>query len=112
MRINKDGITVDCEHCVYNSSDDRAAFDITVPIIDSETGISGPAKLHCLVTPDRHTVELLEWNRVDPDPIQSKERLQERVSAILTFVADRKICGNRRMCPSKVIQIVEENSTT
>ena len=110
MRLKKHGITVDCEYCIYTSSDNRGAFDITVPIIDSETGISGPAKLRCIVSPNRHSVELLEWHSFNLHPIQFIERLQERVSATLTFVADHKICGNRNICPSKVIHIVEENS--
>ena len=110
MRLKKYGITVDCEHCVYCSSDKKGAFDITVPIIDSETGISDPAKLRCTVSPNRHTVELLEWNSPDPHPVQFIERLQERVSATLAIFAEHKICGNRNICPSKVIQVVEENS--
>lgn len=109
MRLKKHGITVDCEHCVYCSSDREGVFDITVPIIDTETGISDPANLRCTVSPNRHTVELLEWNGLHLQSTQFIERVQERVSAALNFLAEHKICGNRNICPSKVIQIVEEN---
>lgn len=38
--MKKHGITVDCKHCICISSDNRGVFDITVPIIDDETGNS------------------------------------------------------------------------
>ena len=106
MSLKKHGITVDCKRCIYTSSDNRGAFDITVPIIDSETGISGPAKLRCSVSPEGHSVELLEWH----DFNHYLTHLQQRVSATLSFVAERQICGNCNICPSEVIDIVEENS--
>ena len=110
MKLKKHGIIVECEHCLCISSDDRGAFDVTVPIIDSETGISGPARLRCTVSPERHAVELLEWQDVNRHPTPSTENLQQRVSAALTFVADHQVCGNRKICPSEVILIVEKNS--
>ncbi len=110
MKIKRKDITVDCEHCVYSSSDNRGNFEITVPIIDSETGISGPANLRCGVSAKGHTVELLEWRGFNGHQSQSLEDLVQRVSATLDFVAERRICGNRNICPSEVIQVVEENS--
>jgi hypothetical protein len=112
MSLNKHGITVDCKHCIYTSSNDRGAFDVIVPIIDSETGISGPAKLHCTVSTEQHAVELLEWQEDNRDRSPSTENLQQRVSDALKFVADRQVCGNRKICPSEVILIVEENSVS
>ena len=112
MSVKKHGITVDCKHCIYTSSDNRGAFDITVPIIDSETGISSPAKLRCCVSPRGHAVELLDWHGFNRHLTQSIKNLQQRISATLTFIAERKVCGNRNICPSEVIQIVEENSTS
>lgn len=110
MSLKKHGITVDCKHCIYTSSDNRGAFNITVPIIDSETGISGPAELRCSVSSKGHAVELLEWHGVNRHLTQSIESLQQRVTATLNFVAERQVCGNLNICPSEVIQIVEENS--
>jgi len=110
MRLNKLGIIVDCKQCICTSSVDRGAFDVTVPIIDSESGISGPAKLHCTVSKEQHAVELLEWQDVNLDPVSSTENLQQRVSAALAFVADHQVCGSRKICPSEVIEIVEESN--
>ena len=112
MRLNKLGIVVECKQCICTSSNDRGAFDVIVPMLDSETGISGPAKLHCTVSTEQHTVELLDWQDVNLDPAPSSGNLQQRVSDALTFVAEQRVCGNRKICPSEVIEIVEENNTS
>jgi hypothetical protein len=112
MGLKKHGITVDCEHCKYTSSDDRGAFDITVPVIDSQTGVSGPARLRCIVSAKQHRVELLEWDDFNHQPTESIASLQQRVSATLGFVADRQVCGNLNICPAEVIRIVEKNSNS
>jgi hypothetical protein len=108
--LKKHGITVDCERCKYTSSDDRGGFDITVPIIDSETGVCGPAKLHCNVSAKQHAVELREWDDFKHQPTEAIESLKQRVSDALGFVADRQVCGNLKICPAEVIRIVEKNS--
>lgn len=110
MGLKKNGITVDCDHCKYISSDDRGAFDITVPIIDSETGVSGPARLRCSVSAEQHAVELREWDDSKHQPTESIESLKQRVSDTLGFVADLKVCGNLKICPAEVIRIVEKNT--
>ncbi len=58
MNLKKHGVTVDCEHCRCASSDGCGGYDVTVPVSDSETGIAGTAKLHCVVSPEHHLVEL------------------------------------------------------
>ena len=58
MNLKKHGVIVDCEHCRCVSSDGCGGFDVTVPVNDSETGITGTAKLHCVVSCEHHLVEL------------------------------------------------------
>lgn len=110
MNLKQYGIIVDCEHCVYDCSDGQGVFDITVPVIDSENGISGPASLRCTVSPERHTVELREWHFINHQSVQSADKLQQRVTAAFNLVANRQVCGNRNICPSEVIRFVEKNS--
>ena len=109
MSLKKHGIVVACEDCNYTSSNSRGSFDISVPMIDSETGISGPARLRCVVSTQSHAVELLEWRDTDVRCNQSTGDIQQRVTAALSFVAERKVCGKRKICPSEVIRIVEAN---
>jgi len=110
MSLKKHGVIVDCEHCTCTSSDDHGGFDVTVPVSDSETDIAGPAKLHCTVSPEHHTVELTEWRDADHHSVRPSKDLQQRISAALTVVEDCRLCGNRNICPSEVIRVVEGNS--
>ncbi|MEJ2453134.1 MAG: hypothetical protein P8103_03135 [Candidatus Thiodiazotropha sp.] len=110
MSLKKHGVIVDCEHCIYTNNDGRSCFDITVPISDSETGASGQASLHCSVTAEQHIIELTKWQDADHHLIQITEKLKNRVSSALNYVADHRICGNRKLCPSEVVRVVEEYS--
>jgi len=111
MGLNRHGVTVDCEHCKYASNNVNGGFDIVVPVGDSETGIAGTAKLHCTVSAECHRVDLTEWQDANRHSIQPSDNLQQRVSATLTFLADKRVCGNRNLCPSEVIRIVDENNS-
>ena len=108
MSLKKQGIIVDCEHCIYNTNDGRSCFDITVPISDIETGTSGQAALRCTVTAERHNIQLIKWQDTDDHLIEATENLKHRISSALNYVSDHRICGNRNICPSEVIRIVEE----
>ena len=111
MSLKKHGVIVDCEHCKYASTNGCGGFDIIVPVSDSEARITGTAKLHCTVCTEYHRVELTEWQDANRHPIQPSDNLQQRVSATLAFVADHRVCGNRNICPSEVIRIVDENGS-
>ena len=111
MSLKKHGVIVDCEHCKYASTNGCGGFDIIVPVSDSEARITGTAKLHCTVCTEYHRVELTEWQDANRHPIQPSDNLQQRVSATLNFVADHRVCGNRNICTSEVIRIVDENGS-
>ena len=108
MELKKQGILFDCVNCKYASSDGCGGFDVTVPLSDSETGISGTAKLHCTISPACHQVELVDWHDVGFHTIRPSRNIQPRISTALAFVAEHRICGNRHICPSEIIRVVEE----
>jgi hypothetical protein len=108
MALKKQGINVDCVNCKCASSDDCGSFNVTVPICDSETGIAGTAKLHCTVSAARHQIELVAWRDARSRTISPSSKIQPRISAALTFVAEHRICGNRHICPAEVIRVVED----
>ena len=111
MSFKKHGVIVDCKHCKYASSNGYDDFDVIVPVSDSEAGIAGTAKLHCTVTNECHQVEMTEWQNANCHPIEPSDNLQQRISATLSFIADHRVCGNRNICPSEVIRIVDENGS-
>ena len=110
MAIKKYGISVKCERCKYINADSSGGFDIDVPVCDCESGICGQARIHCSVTAGEHHVDLEEWRGVDPDSIAAPNDLQNRLSAMLDFVADHRLCGKRNLCPAEVIEFVKSRS--
>lgn len=110
MSLKKCGVVVGCERCEIASSNGRGSFEVMVPLSDIATGIKGTAKLLCSVTSEHHEVELKEWNDSGTHPILPSSEIQQRLGAALAHVANHRICGNRKICPSEVVQIVEKQS--
>jgi hypothetical protein len=110
MILKKYGVAVDCGRCEYASGNSRGSFEVTVPVSDTATGTAGTAKLLCSVSSERHAVELKEWNDAGTHPIRPSSETQRRLFAALDHVASHRICGNRQICPSEVVQIVEKLS--
>jgi hypothetical protein len=110
MILKKCGVVVDCGRCEYASSISRGSFEVTVPVSDTATGTEGTAKLLCCVSSERHEVELKEWNDPGTHPIRPSPEIKQRLFAALDHVASHRICGNRKICPSEVVQMVEKHS--
>ena len=107
MSLKKHDVIVDCGHCRYRSSDGPGSFDVTVPLKDVRSGIEGIARLRCSVAPDRHEVSLKEWRDDDLQSIEPPAEIQMRLSQVLDFVAQKRLCGHRNLCPSSVVRAVE-----
>lgn len=108
MGIKKHGVTVGCEHCHCVHSDDTGSFDVTVPIETGESRGAAIAKLHCVVTPVRHEVELVEWDSAQDNQAAASAESQQQLSAVLEYIAERRICGNHKICPPEVIEVVRK----
>jgi hypothetical protein len=110
MKLGGGSVVLDCEHCRCVSSDGCGGFDVTVPISADGNGIAGTAKLHCVVSVERHRVELVSWNGARHHSTELAEAIQQTLLMTLDQVAERRICGSRHICPSEVISIVEERA--
>lgn len=110
MSLKKDGCIVKCEHCKCVSSDGCGSFDVKVPISADKEGISGTARLHCVASPEHHRVELTDWEDAEHHSAIPPEKVRQRLSSALSFVAEHRICGNQQICPLEIIQIVEKQN--
>ena len=108
MGLTKHGVNVECGHCKCDSINGDGSFDVKVPVYDSNKGIAGSAILRCVISSKHHQIELKKWADNDNHSISSLEDIQESLSETLNFVADKKICGNSHICPSQVVQFVDE----
>ncbi|MDP2823940.1 MAG: hypothetical protein Q8O52_14845 [Sulfuritalea sp.] len=109
MGLQKNGVKISCEDCKSVAGDGRGGFDVTVPLSAAAIGVAGTARFHCVVTPERHEVELVGWTNDDRLSPETLEKVRQGVSDTLRFVAERRICGNHHVCPVEVIRIVKEH---
>ena len=111
MSLTKNGLVIDCEHCVCRSEDGRGGFGIDVPISDRDSGVTGIARIRCVVSSGHHTVELHSWAPgAEQTPEDVVSAIRARADRALEYVAQKRICGNRDICPSEVVRIVGAHS--
>ncbi len=106
MSIKKQGLVLHCENCRHVASD-GCGFDISVPVRDGEA--AGTARLHCTISPECHRVEFVCWDE-EPSPPEVARRIREQVSEVIGFIAEQRLCGNDRICPLQVVQLVEQHA--
>jgi hypothetical protein len=110
MGLKKHGVVVGCEHCRYQTKGGVGGFDVIVPLCDTSSGTKGIARLRCSVSSSRHAVELKQWHDNRQQPIKPSAEIMKRLSQALDFVAGKRICGNRHLCPPEVVRIVEQDT--
>jgi hypothetical protein len=109
MGLKKE-FAIECEHCQCGTRDGRGGFVVTVPLRDNVSGLKGTATLRCTVSPSRHSVELEQWLDDDSHRIQPSAAVEKRLLQVVDYVADKRICGNRHLCPPDVVQTVEQQN--
>ncbi|MCP4235236.1 MAG: hypothetical protein GY770_16915 [Aestuariibacter sp.] len=100
-------IRIDCKSCQYLSDANDSGFEISVPVNDDVTGFSGSAILHCVVNNDNHIIRLRELI-ADSSSIPPSATLLRRLNATLNVLAEKRLCGNHHICPSEVLQVINE----
>jgi hypothetical protein len=110
MSLKTNEILIDCDHCRCTAIGSTNSFNVTVPICDIKTGNSDEATLHCVISENKHKVNLKEWHNATIDSMDSSDNLQQRLAEALEYVAKHQICGNRSICPSEVVQVVKKLS--
>ena len=111
MSLHKYDISVECPQCVCTSTNQKDGFEVTVPIRDTTTGVSGQAVLHCSVTPDNHKVKLLDCVDDESRQVSLDQESTRRLSRLLEFISVHRICGNESICPHEVSRIVKQLSS-
>lgn len=107
MSLSKFGVEVCCQNCHCVAMDEAGGFDIDVPVELGAAGHGGVARLHCSVSAEQHRIEFVDWVGDVPQQPQLSEEESQRVAEMLDYVAEKRICGNSRVCPSEVVRIVE-----
>lgn len=111
MTLKKHGMELHCNECKLRICDDSGNFDISVPLHDAESNLRGTAELSCHVSAENHRVELKQWVDNQEHPIEPATGDWQRVTKALEFVAEQRICGNRKVCPVDVVELVAKRTT-
>jgi len=106
--MKKHGVTIDCTNCRFVASQTRECFDVVVPVADEDSDLAGHARLHCRVSAQTHVVELAGWHGPAAPVITAGSDWDRRLKDALDFVAGRRLCGNRSLCPQAVVDVVEQ----
>jgi len=102
--VKKQQINIDCERCRFAgcSGEDPHVFYVRVDIEDEQSHQGTSALLECKVEPNAHYIRPLEIGgeagAIDPD----------RLEQALETVAARRLCGNNRICPAEIVDIVKD----
>jgi len=110
MSLKKNGLVIECESCRCISEIGDHAFEISVPMMDSHSDLAGVARLQCKISPESHTVLFKDWLDADAQDVPLSAELEQRLSGALNFVAEHKVCGNLKICPTEVNRIVKKIS--
>jgi hypothetical protein len=110
VMLRKFNITVACEHCRLASSDDKGGFAVIVPVNDIQSAIFFQATLSCTVSPQAHRVSVRQVVDCGGAVVDLPAETQARVAAMLNHVAEKRVCGNRSVCPSAVVGVVNRQA--
>jgi len=110
MSLKKNEFVIACEHCAYGTDDGADGFVVTVPLRDERSGLKGIARLKCAVSPRRHKVHLQQWLDDELQPIRPPADVEKRLLRVLWHVGEKRVCGNRHLCPSEVVRAVERQN--
>ena len=110
--MKKHGIAIDCANCQFIASQSKGSFDVIVPVADEASELAGQATLHCRVSSQTHIVELAKLHCPMAPMIEKGSELDRRLTDALEFVAEKRLCGSRSLCPTEVVELVEKTNRT
>ena len=110
--MKKHGIAIDCANCQFIASHSTGDFAVSVPVTDEASELAGQATLHCRVSSQAHDVELAKLHFPEASMAATDRELDRRLTGALEFVAEKRLCGNRSLCPTEVVELVEKATRT
>lgn len=108
--MKRHGVAIDCANCQFVASQNKESFAVVVPVADEASNLAGQATLHCHVSSQTHVVKLAAWHSPQAPAIAEGSDMDRRLIGALEFVAEKRLCGNRSLCPTEVVELVEKAS--
>lgn len=107
MRISE--YRVHCEMChLLNSEAGDKGFTIQVPIDSGSNSAHLTATILCQITAQAHHLRLLGLHDSKGQDVTLSEEEEERLGSVLKKVEEKRLCGNAKICPQRIVQLVAE----
>ena len=107
MRISD--YQIHCEMChLLSSEDEGRGFTIQVPIDTGAIDEHLTATILCQITEQSHHLTLQCLNNSKGQYVTLAGREKEKLRSVLEKVEQSRLCGNAKICPQRVVQLVSE----
>ena len=103
-----DDVDLSCQGCMMREQPQIAdgSFYVRVPVVVDEHPFQ--ATLRCRVTDSGHEIELEMVTDDAGGAVSPSEEEREKLLRAVERLADIQLCGNERLCPDQVIQVVRD----
>jgi len=105
--MTKNGVSIDCEQCKFDSIGRKNEFLVSVPVKSEVEEKKRIATISCEITPQRHRIDLVRLTTSSGTPVVMDSNTQHKLAKVLESVGDKKVCGNKNVCPKEVVELVQ-----
>jgi hypothetical protein len=107
MRISE--YQIHCEMCqLVTDEKGYKGFIIQVPVDVASQNEHLLATIFCRIDAHSHQLTLQTLSDANGKDVTLPENENNKLSSVLKKVEERRLCGNAKICPQRVVQLVSE----
>ncbi|MES9971082.1 MAG: hypothetical protein ABW092_13690 [Candidatus Thiodiazotropha sp.] len=107
MRISE--YRIHCERChLLSSEEGERGFTIQVPIDSAAQKAHLFATIFCRIDSASHTLTLQGLHDSTGLGVTLSEAEIDKLTTVLKSVEERRLCGNAKICPQRIVQLVTQ----
>lgn len=111
MRISE--YKIHCEMChLLTSEEGERGFTIQVPIGSAAHNEHLTATIICRIDSNSHTLTLQGLHDSTGLRVILSDAEKSKLTAVLKSVEERRLCGNAKICPQRIVQLVTQLHNT
>ena len=111
MRISE--YRIHCEMChLLTSEEGERGFTIQVPIEIAAQNEHLTATIFCRIDSNSHTLTLNGLHDSTGQSVTLSDAEKSKLTAVLKSVEEKRLCGNAKICPQRIVQLVTQLHNT
>ncbi|MEW8508230.1 MAG: hypothetical protein AB2598_16165 [Candidatus Thiodiazotropha sp.] len=100
---------IHCEMCqLLTDENDSRGFTIQVPVDVVSRNQHLLATIRCRIDAHSHQLTLQRITNAQGEDVALSASETDRLSSVLKKVEDRRLCGNAKICPQRIAQLVSD----